>query len=93
VDTGYFVHADRHIYGPSGRTPWWVRPVGSQELIEGRDGPTGFQLRDGRLVTVRGSDTGFHLVADASGRRFHGPAPALPWMPQPHGTLRPPSNR
>jgi hypothetical protein len=93
VDTGFFIHADRHVYGPGGRTAWWVRRVGAHELVEGREGQTGFQLRDGRLVTVRGTDTGFHVVAEGGARRFHGPASLLPWMPQPQGALRPPTGR
>jgi hypothetical protein len=92
VDTGFFIDPDRHIYGLSGRTQWWVRPVGGVEVIEGRKGATGFHISDRRLLTARGVDTGFHLVESGRRRQFHGPGPLLPWMPQPEGMLRPPKS-
>jgi hypothetical protein len=90
METGFFIDADRHIYGPARRTEWWVRPVGQIELIEGRAGATGYAIHNGRVVTSGGGDTGFYLTEVGSRRLFQGPTSLLPWMPPPAGFLRPP---
>lgn len=90
MDTGYFIDADGHIYGRSGRTGWWVIAIGEREVIEGREGPTGFEIRLGQVVSFRGSETGFYVLDDGRRRTFHGPDDVLPWMLRPGGGLRPP---
>ena len=81
MDTGYYIHADHRIFGPTGRTPWWAVVQGGVEIIWGRSGDTGWRLAGEMFFDPQGKQTSYFVVANGGKRLIHGPAQALPWVP------------
>jgi hypothetical protein len=79
VDTGYYIDADKMIYGPKGRTPWSVVFRQHGEVVWGRAGDTGHVLVGGAFYAPGGRMTSYYVIENGSRRAIHGPEDHLPW--------------
>jgi hypothetical protein len=79
VSAGYFIDADRRIYGPGGRTAWSLVGGAHHESVWSRAGDTGWRLAGSCFFDPQGRQTSYFVRAINGRRLIEGPDDNLPW--------------